>query len=323
MTKISVIMPVYNAEKYLSKSIESILLQTYENLEIICINDGSNDASLDILKDYQQKDKRIIVKTIKNSGASVARNYGLSLSTGEYISYIDADDWINLTLYDTFIKSISNSPVDIWLFNMGFWYEKTEHVLPKTSFQVNDWKNFLSDNSILTFDDCKNPFGIGTSVANKIYNKKFLVENKFNFLENSIFEDFLFNFETLLAAKSIEINFEIFYWYNKSNESSVTKSYGKNVFDIFIILNKIREIIQDKNIFEIYKYALFQFYYSCLFNLFRKVDKSYRTNFYKMMKESLDFFASKNLDINICKRLKDYNLYEFFVSTDKVEDFLM
>lgn len=321
MTKISIIIPVYNAEKYLSKCIDSILLQTYENLEIICINDGSVDNSLKILNDYQQKDNRIIVHSIENSGASAARNFGFSLATGEYISYIDADDWLNLTLYETFIKANSKTPVDIWLYNMGFYYEETRNILPKTSFQLKDWKNYQSDESILTFDDCKNPFCIGTSAANKIYSRKFLEKNNFQFLENSIFEDSLFNFETLLAAESIKIDFEIFYWYNKSNENSVTKTYKKNAFDIFIILDKIKELIQIGNQFESYKYALFQFYYCSLFDLFRKVDSLYREDFYNAMKESLNSFAAQDFDKNICNRLKDFRRYECFILSKNAEEF--
>ena len=145
MTKISVIIPVYNAENHLPRLINSVLLQTYSNLEIICINDGSTDKSLKILEEFQNQDSRIIIKTTQNSGASAARNLGLKLATGDYISFVDADDWLNLTLYQTFINSIENQPVDVWIFNMGFDYADTTMILPEMSFQIKDWN--ISQNS--------------------------------------------------------------------------------------------------------------------------------------------------------------------------------
>lgn len=96
---ISVIIPIYNAEKYISRCMDSIMKQTYRNLEIIAVNDGSTDKSLELLKAYQERDKRVIVLTGKNGGVSAARNKGMSIAKGEYISFIDADDFIHENYY--------------------------------------------------------------------------------------------------------------------------------------------------------------------------------------------------------------------------------
>ena len=93
---ISVIVPVYNVENYLGKCLDSLINQTYKDIEIICINDGSTDNSLNILREYEQMDSRIIIIDQKNGGLSNARNIGLKEAAGEYIMFVDSDDWIDL-----------------------------------------------------------------------------------------------------------------------------------------------------------------------------------------------------------------------------------
>ena len=97
--KVSIIVPVYNVEKYLKRCLDSITNQTLKELEIICINDGSTDNSLKILKQYAHKDKRISIINKQNEGLSVARNTGMEAASGEYIGFVDSDDWIDLDFY--------------------------------------------------------------------------------------------------------------------------------------------------------------------------------------------------------------------------------
>ena len=111
--KISIIIPVYNAEKYISRCLDSVITQDYTNLEIICINDGSKDKSLAILQDYAQKDSRIIVISQSNQGAASARNYGLSVATGKYISFIDADDWVRADYLESLYKLQKSESADM------------------------------------------------------------------------------------------------------------------------------------------------------------------------------------------------------------------
>lgn len=113
--RISVIIPVYNTERYLHRCLDSIINQTYKNLEIICINDGSSDNSLDILREYEKNDTRITVITQKNSGLSAARNLGMAYSTGDFISFVDSDDSLVLTCYETCIRYASED-VDVIAF---------------------------------------------------------------------------------------------------------------------------------------------------------------------------------------------------------------
>ena len=122
--KISVIIPVYNAEKFLSRCLDSVINQTHENLEIICVNDESTDGSLEILQEYAAKDSRVIIENQKNQGAPVARNRGIEIATGEYIHFVDADDWLNLTLYSDFASVLRGGMLDIFVFNAQLYFEQ-------------------------------------------------------------------------------------------------------------------------------------------------------------------------------------------------------
>ena len=110
---ISVIIPVYGVEKYIAQCLESVIDQTYKNLEIIVINDGTKDRSAEIAKEYAAKDSRIKVYDFKNGGLSVARNRGLEIATGDYISYIDSDDWLDTKMYETLLETAMKNEADM------------------------------------------------------------------------------------------------------------------------------------------------------------------------------------------------------------------
>ena len=116
-SKISIIVPVYNAEKYLVECLNSLVEQTYKNIEIILIDDGSIDNSAKICDEYAKKDERIKVVHQKNSGVSVARNNGLDMHTGDYVMFVDSDDWIELNTCEILINNIISNDKDILIYN--------------------------------------------------------------------------------------------------------------------------------------------------------------------------------------------------------------
>ena len=117
MNKVSIIIPVYNVQKYLRKCLDSIVNQTFKNIEIIIINDGSSDNSLNICKEYSKKDKRINIINKHNEGVSKARNTGLLYATGEYISFIDSDDWVEQNMIEELYNSITSNKADLCICN--------------------------------------------------------------------------------------------------------------------------------------------------------------------------------------------------------------
>lgn len=318
--KITVIVPVYNSEKYLDKCIKSLICQTYENLEIICINDGSTDNSLEILEKYKLKDERIILLSQENSGVSTARNNGIKAATGDYVSFIDADDWVLLTLYQTFADYVSKAPepVDIWCFNAAQYAEGKSDIIPNTFLLLSDWNNHKDVCSIHTFDDCMQPFSRNLSAANKIYRREFLLKNKLLFPENLKFEDSVFSMITFLNAKSIMLTEEIFYRYRNNNGITASSEVTPKVLDIFNVVDLIEKEIRRLNLYNDYKYALFQYKYRVFVRVYNLCPENLKDYYYNLMKNCLTAAeTSSGMDWHIYTGLKNYEIYEFIRNHDR------
>lgn len=326
MPKISVIIPVYNCEKYLEDCLKSVILQTYENLEIICIDDGSKDRSLDILKEYKEKDQRIIVISQENSGQSCARNKGMALAKGEYISFVDADDAVSLALYEKFCDALSsvNEDVDIYMFN-ACTYNKNQdidNIEIDCFFNIKEWLNHKDEKTIHTFDDCTNPFSGNMSAVNKIYKKEFLKRNNITFPENLIFEDQYFYIKTFLCAQKIVINSESLYKYRAGNASSTMSTLSGNVFDIFEIMKLIEDEINEKGVSEDYKYAFLQHRYQQFSYLFFRTKFLLKRNFYNKCRQILKKARDNGFDEEICTKLAGYKIYRDILDLDWIRFYL-
>ena len=218
---ISIIVPVYNACDQLSFCIESILEQSFDNFELILINDGSLDNSLDLCKQYAEKDNRIIVVDKKNGGVSSARNSGLKIARGEWIAFIDADDSIEKQ-YLEFLHMHTGSE-DATLIMQGYKLKKSG-VICNIEFKEETFKN--EDIIVAIYDRHITNFGQPWA---KLYNKNIINRNKIKFDENIHFaEDMLFMTEYVLHCNTIKILNGTNYIYN-SNPQSLSKKY--NSFD--------------------------------------------------------------------------------------------
>ena len=138
MTKVSVIIPVYNAEKYLEECLDSLLRQTFTDMEIICVDDGSTDSSAEILKRFQEKDRRIRVLFQENQYAGIARNNGMKIAQGEYLLFLDADDFFEDTLLEKIYSQGKKMGADIVLFGAKQYNEKTGCVSPASWYLKKD-----------------------------------------------------------------------------------------------------------------------------------------------------------------------------------------
>ena len=212
---ISVIVPVYNVEKCLDRCIKSIVNQTYKNIEVILINDGSTDNSLKICKEWQSKDKRIVIVDQKNKGVSAARNIGLDIAKGEYVAFVDSDDWINEIMYETLLNLLKEHHTDIAECDF-IKVESESCILNQPELKFHKLKN---DEFI------KNLFN-GTSysnilVWNKLYKRSLFTE--FRFPEGVIHEDqFLLPKIYLKCNTTIHCNQKLYYYFENSN--SITRS---------------------------------------------------------------------------------------------------
>lgn len=316
--KISIIIPVYNTGKYIKKCLDSLICQTYENLEIICIDDGSQDDSRDIISEYKKLDARVFLYNQNHNGASVARNFGLDQSTGEYVSFIDSDDWVFLTLYETFVEylqnfnhlSSSSENLDIYMFNASAYIKGENDVNPKTFFDMSDWNNHRDKYTIHTFNDCIRPFSRNLSAANKIYRKAFLDAYNIRFPENLKYEDQYFGVKSFLNAKTIMINPDIFYRYRNMIDTSSTLEVTSSVFDIFKIVDLVEEEIYRLHQYEPYKYALFQYKFNSFSSHYNYCPEVLRGKYFDEMKKRLLEAERRNLNPQIYTRLRNYGVFE-------------
>ena len=174
---ISIIVPIYNVEKYLSKCIESLLNQTYKDIEVILVNDGSKDDSLKICREFEIKDKRVIVINQKNRGVSAARNVGIEKASGEYIGFIDPDDWVEKDMYYDMIQEFSNNEVEMVI--CGYNYYDEEGKIDLSRIYDKRESEYVSQKKIMSmFSDI--PPTIRHGVVNKLFRKETVSEQRFD-----------------------------------------------------------------------------------------------------------------------------------------------
>lgn len=263
--KISIIIPCYNVEKYLPKCLDSIVNQTYKNLEIICVVDGSPDNSLIVCKNYEQKDSRIIVIDQKNMGASASRNNGLKIASGELIMFVDADDWIELDTCEKALNSMNNnnSDVVIWSYAREF----VNNSKPKNifdcdskSFDEIETKNVYRRLFGLYEEELSNPENADSIVTiwGKLYKRK--VVDGIRFVDSSILataEDLLFNVYAFSNVKTVSYINENLNHYRKDNEGSITSNYKSSLYNQWeYLFDCMQKEIDDKSLTNDFQVAL-------------------------------------------------------------------
>ena len=199
---ISVIIPVYNMEKYLRECLDSVINQTLKDIEIICVDDGSTDNSLEILKEYAKKDKRLKVFTQKNKGAGAARNLGLTHATGEYLAFLDGDDYYSFDFANKMYTKAKEKDLDILICSAQNYNIKTN------TYQTMPWSlnvKMLPENDIFSVNDIKKYiFNFSQNWNwNKIFKKSFIDKNNIKFQELYRTNDLLFTNKALVLAKKI------------------------------------------------------------------------------------------------------------------------
>lgn len=318
---ISVIIPIYNCEKYLAYCLDKLINQSFYDIEIICIDDGSCDNTLKILDEFKIKDSRIKIIKQEHKGTAAARNIGLNNAIGDYISFIDADDIVSIDLYKKAYDVLSTNNPDILIYNGIFYDNKKKKVSNKKFFDVSSIKNYKNEYTIHTYKDFDNIFFLQNSVAIKIYKYSFLKEKSFKFKVDSNFEDTLFNIYTLLNAKTISVMDEYLYLYRKNLDSSTnSRIYAKNsklLLEIFSIFDDIESLIEEK--FQ----ELLKDFYSYLINLlcyyFYNAPLKLKKIFYKKLKEKIitntiyENIKNNSKDLSIYNKIKNSNYIFFYL----------
>ena len=244
---ISIIVPVYNVKKYLEKCIISILNQTYKNLEIILIDDGSTDGSSEICDKLKEKDKRILVIHKENKGVSTARNEGLKIATGDYIGFVDSDDFLEKDMYSNMINRIENDNTKMVICNA---YLEDENGVQTKKFK-SDSPNIIDSHELM--DRIMEDYVVQGYMWNKLYERSLIYNDKNYYLKFdtniSNLEDRLFNLELIDKNKKFNVSFlnEKLYHYIQRESSAIHRRYNDKYFTKFYAEIKEIEILSRNN----------------------------------------------------------------------------
>ena len=292
---ISVIIPIYNVEKYIKQCLDSVINQTYKNLEIICVDDCGMDNSMQIVEGYAKNDNRIkIIKLPENSGQGKARNVGIDHATGDYILFIDNDDFIDNDYIEKLVNAAKRTNVDVVcnpaiLKYFGDDNSKNKFIKSKREYDLNevlDWNDELLKT-------------LPISACCKLYKTSLLKDNKIYFAENRLkFEDFYFWYILKTKIRNIYIIFDSVYYYRQRENSimSVNKYQQNDCFDSLYIIKLIYEYYKNNNLLDKH-----QIPFSWLNKYFKKINN--KEQFFNLIKE---FFQTIKLDI-----ITNGNIYKF------------
>jgi glycosyltransferase involved in cell wall biosynthesis len=264
---VSVIVPVYNVEHYLVRCVESLINQTYQQIEIILVNDGSKDKSGVICNQLATQDKRIVVIHKMNGGLSSARNEGLKHCKGGFISFLDSDDWYD---HETFTKGmdiIKENDADIVFWSCVKEYQNDKHYVKsintreeKLIFEGNRLNRLQRRTIGLTGDELRQPTktDVFISAWGKIYKRKLIFESEVEFIDTKIVgsEDVAFNIEMFNRASKIVYLNEFLTHYWLENENSLTKNHGSTLYPRFNLYFWIDNYIKVNSLDSTYKQAL-------------------------------------------------------------------
>ena len=220
---VSVILPVYNVEKYLEICVHTILKQTYPCLEVVAVNDGSTDNSLEILERIASFDKRIRIVTQENKGLSAARNRGLGEARGEYVQFVDSDDFISPNLLERTVEVSMKNKSDICLFNLKLFLTNTN----KYGFFRDELFFLLNDERSTSFQESPR-LGEIIGAWDRLFKADFLASKGIRFVDGLIYEDVPFTIETITQTNNISIIKDHLYYYRKNVSSSITGQEASN-----------------------------------------------------------------------------------------------
>lgn len=317
MIKVSIVIPVYNVEGYLPECLDSLINQTLKDIEIICINDGSTDNSLEILNDYAQKDNRIKVIDKENEGQGIARNLGIELAQGEFIGFVDPDDWVEPEMYEQMYnqaKKLSSQIVlcdykkyledddkfiDVNIFRKAVSLTKSKAVKIPTGENLD---KKLLDSSILVSP---------SYTINAIYEINLLKNNDIKYSNLRCYEDVLFNLKTRVLAQRISYINSAFYCY-RIRTSSTLRANDKRYIDLINIIGLVKDYLKEQNLLEYYQY---NFDYFCVSNVYRAFTLLQSDE----LRKNLLILAETVLPVHLLKELQK----KFFVSVLLLKDLFL
>ena len=290
---LSIIVPIYNVEKYLRNCIDSILNQTFEEFELILVNDGSPDSSLEICREYEKKDKRIIVVDKENGGLSDARNVGIDIAKGKYIGFVDSDDWVEENMYETLVYILEKYNADIA--QCEYIRAENENIQKKEESKITE-RCFDRE---LALDNLYNELTVSTVVAwNKIYKRELFYNIRYP--KGKLHEDEFTTYKLIDRANKIAYINKKLYYYRDTPNSIVNSEYNIKRLDYFEALEERMKYFEKQDNKKIVAKTIIIYY-------FRLVECYYRDKNIND-KEQIEKIIYKKLKLGYAQLIRNKNV---------------
>lgn len=304
MVQISVIIPVYNTGEYLRNCLDSIINQTFKDIEIICINDGSTDNSLEILEEYQKSDSRIKIYSQENQGQGAARNNALKYVSGKYTYFMDSDDILELNALNDLYQIAEEKSLDMVIFKLINVDEETGEKYSDNYYEMSFLKQIVGEDVFNYGDVGENLYNIAVSPPGKLFKSDLISDIKFP--ENLIFEDNPFFIEAFFKSK--RVYFYDKYFYNRLRRKDSVMTTNDSYVDVIPISNMVLDITKKYGHYDEFKNKVFNKKIFSTYYRFTLIDNSLKQNFFNQIKEDFHSFQD---EINENIKLESLNKYIF------------
>ena len=291
---VSVVIPVYNVEAYLCECVDSVINQTYKNLEIILVDDGSTDSSGKICDDYAEKDERISVIHQKNGGLSAARNAGLDKASGEYIYFLDSDDYVADNTLESLITIAEKDNSDIVFFDAVSFADTPDFTVKQNYIRKNKYK-FDSGYNIFSALTQKQEFH--SAVYLMLFKNDFIIQNNLRFVPDILHEDMVFTYQALCFAKVVSQCDKALYYRRYRKNSIMTSSKTKKHFESCIEVSKTNTKFTFDTFGSDIPSECCQYLSRCAFNVFNVYEKLCKADC-KACRNELEIFKRYVIDNN-------------------------
>ena len=322
MFKVSVIIPVYNAEEYLEESLDSVFNQTLDDIEIICVDDGSTDNSWKMLNDFADTHKNMKIFHQENNGGGAARNYALDYVEGKYIYFMDADDILDLNALKECYEISEEKNLDFLIFKAINYDEDTDSYYDTPIYLMDELHEFVGD-KVFSFADLGDYiFKINVTPWSKFYNSEFVRATGSKFAEGLIFHDNIFYWGIIFHAKRMYFYDKILYTRRRHSKSS-TGAGDQRFVSTLAINNLIIQRFKENNHLEEYKKRIYNRKINLAFMRYKEVHDQYKEYFYERMKEDFSKLIGHEQYDDCMKNLFIFNRnrFESVVYSNNFEEF--
>ena len=318
IVKVSVIIPIYNACKYIRPALDSVIAQTLREIEIICVDDGSTDTSLDMIKIYQKQDSRIRIITETNAGPALARNNGLQRARGEYVAFLDADDFFELNMLEKLYNKAKEDDLDISISRYDIYNNK------KGKFMSNvesEYSGIYAGGVVTSKNEHPEYILQSTTGAawNKLFRKSFLMEKGITFLtEVMMFEDVYFTVSALAFAERVGMIDDILLHHRIHNGQSRAKQFKKHYNQVPDVYLRIKEFLMKGGMYQPLNKAFLNLSASRCYHIFNLLRSDSKEKFFNLLHEGYyeklgwaDFVAEDFQKPEVCEFTANIAMYTY------------